>query len=131
MRMKIFVSYAKQDKEFALSLAGQLSEQGHRVWAADRALLPGDNWALETGKALQGSDAMVVLLSPHSMQSEWQRHEIDYALGSDRYAGRVIPVFVRPTKDFPWILEKFSAVHAHNDAAATGRKVGQLLRRAS
>ena len=48
---------------------------------------------------------MVVLLSPDSAASEGQRREIDFALVSDQYAGRVIPVFIRPTKNFPWILE--------------------------
>lgn len=133
MKMKIFISYAyaQSDREFALSLAHQLMEQGHQVWMDRLALLPGDNWPLEIGKALRDCDAMVVLLSPNSARSEGQRHEIDYALSSDQYAGRVIPVFIRPTKDYPWILEKFSAVRANNNPAGTGRKVGQLLRKVS
>jgi hypothetical protein len=129
--MKIFISYSQSDRNFALSLAKQLTGQGHHVWVDRLALLPGDNWPLEIGKALEDCDAMVVLLSPHSARSEGQRHEIDYALSSDRYAGRVIPVFVRPTKDYPWILEKFSAVHANNNPAGAGRKIGQLLRKVS
>jgi hypothetical protein len=129
--MKIYVSYAQSDRAFALSLAKQLMGLGHHVWMDRLALLPGDNWPLEIGKALQDCDAMVVLLSPHSARSEGQRHEIDYALSSDQYAGRVIPVFIRPTKDFPWILEKFSAVRANNNPAGAGRKIGQLLRKVS
>jgi hypothetical protein len=129
--MKIFISYAKSDTDFALSLTAQLTRQGHQVWTADRTLLPGDNWPLAIGKALQDCDAMVVLLSPNSARSEGQRYEIDFALSSDRYAGRVIPVFIRPTKNYPWILEKFSAVNADNNPAAAGRKIGQLLRKVS
>jgi hypothetical protein len=129
--MRIYLSYARPDKNFALSLARQLAAQGHRVWMDLLALLPGDNWPLEIGKALQDCDAMLVLLSPNSAASEGQRHEIDYALSSDQYAGRVIPVFVRPTKDYPWILDKFTAVHASNNPAAAGRKIGQLLRKVS
>jgi len=129
--MKIFVSYARSDKEFALSLAKQLTGQGHRVWVDLLALFPGDNWPLEIGKALEDCDAMIVLLSPNSAASEEQRHEIDYALVSDQYAGRVIPVFVRPTKDYPWILDKFAAVHANNNPAGAGRRIGQLLRKVS
>ena len=129
--MKVFVSYAKSDRDFALSLTSQLIRQGHHAWVADHTLLPGDNWPLEIGKALQDCDAMVVLLSPNSADSEGQRREIDYALVSDQYAGRVIPVFIRPTKNYPWILEKFPAVRAHNDPEGAGRKIGQLLRKAS
>ncbi len=130
--LKVFISYAKSDRDFALSLTNQLIRQGHQAWVADRALFPGDNWPLEIGKALRDCDAMVVLLSPHSATSEAQRREIDYALVSEQYAGRVIPVFIRPTKKYPWILEKFPAVRAHhNNPESAGRKVGQLLRKAS
>ena len=129
--MKVFISYAKSDRDFALTLTSELIRQGHQAWVADRTLLPGDNWPLEIGKALENCDAMVVLLSPHSADSEGQRREIDYALGSDQYAGRVIPVFIRPTKEYPWILERFTPVRAHNDPEGAGRKIGQLLRKAS
>ena len=129
--MKIFLSYAKRDKDFALSLTEHLTRQNHQVWTADLALFPGDNWPLAIGKALEQCDAMVVLLSPNSGRSEWQRHEIEFALSSDRYAGRVIPVFIRPTKNYPWILEKFSPVKADNNPAGAGRKIGQLLRKVS
>jgi hypothetical protein len=129
--MEIFISYARPDKDFALSLAKQLTGQGHRVWVDALALLPGDNWPLEIGKALQDCDTMVVLLSPNSATSEEQRHEIDFALSSDQYAGRVIPVFVRPTKAYPWILDKFTSVQANNNPAGAGRRIGQLLRKVS
>jgi TIR domain len=129
--MKIFISYAKPDKDFALSLTEQLTRQGHQVWTADLALFPGDNWPLAIGKALEECGAMVVLLSPNSGRSESQRHEIEFALTSDRYAGRVIPVFIRPTKNYPWILERFSPVNADNNPAGVGRKIGQLLRKVS
>jgi hypothetical protein len=128
--MNIFVSYAFRDSAFAVSLAEELVRQGHRAWVAHRNLLPGDNWALETGKALEASDAMIVLLSPDSAGSEAQRHEIDYALSSNQYAKRVFPVFIGPTKDYPWILDRFVVIHANNSPLEVGRKIGQLLRKA-
>jgi hypothetical protein len=150
--MKIFVSYPRtnegfalavvkqisgrghrvrvSDKYFARSLAKQLTDLGHEVWVDFLALLPGDNWPLEIGKALQDCGAMVVLLSPHSASSDQQRREIDFALSSPQYAGRVIPVFMRPTKDYPWILDRFAAIRA-SDPAGTGKRIGQLLRKAS
>ena len=131
--MKVFVSYAKPDRDFAFSLTDQLIKQGHEAWMADNVLFPGDNWPLAIGRALQHSDAMVVLLSRNSGKSEFQRHEINFALGSERYSGRVIPVFIGPTKDYPWILDEFpkvQAIQANANPAAVGRKIGQLLRKA-
>jgi hypothetical protein len=127
--MKIYVSYAQPDSDFAAAVAKQLMVQSHHVWMDQLSLLPGDNWQLAAGKALQDSDAMVVLLSPNSARSRGQKHEINYALGSDQYAGRVIPVFIRPTKEYPWILDKFSTVQADNDPAEVGRKIIQVLRK--
>jgi hypothetical protein len=128
--MKIFVSYAGPDRDFAVALKDYLSVKGHYVWVDDRTLLPGNNWPLEIGKALQSCDTMVVILSPNSEKSEIQRHEINYALGSNRYSGRVIPVFIGPAKDYPWILDEFPTIHVRQNPALAGRKIGELLRKA-
>ena len=57
---------------------------------------------------------MVVLITPHAFESEWLKEEIQYALTSEHYQGRPIPVFLgdeteTPT-DAPWILRKLSPV---------------------
>jgi hypothetical protein len=53
---------------------------------------------------------MVILLTPGALESDWQRRNIEFALGTKRFAGRVFSVFVGPTlqagKDMPWILLK-------------------------
>lgn len=128
--MRIFVSYAAPDREFAVALREHLAAKNRYVWVDDRTLLLGDNWPLEIGKALQSCDAMVVILSPNSEKSEIQRHEINYALGSNRYSGRVIPVFIGPAKDYPWILDEFPTIHVKQNPALAGRKIGELLRKA-
>src|SRR6266487_333029 len=105
--MKVFLSYASEDREVAKELASHLAKEKIEAWDPAEALFPGDNWALKIGKALEQSDAMVVLLSPNSVKSEWVLHELQYALSTPHYKGRVIPVVVRPTKDIPWILKRF------------------------
>src|SRR5437879_4609634 len=109
--MKVFLSYSTADREVARQLSSRLAKAGFKVWDREDALFPGDNWPLRIGEALQDSNAMVVLISPKSMKSEEVRHEIDYALGSIRYKGRLIPVVLKPTRDMPWILEKFPLIH--------------------
>lgn len=102
--MQVFLSYSEADRAFARKLSSRLSEQGLDVYDPNDDLFPGDNWPLKIGKALQESKAMVVLLSPDSMKSEWVRSEIEYALGDHNYKGRLFPVLVRPTHKIPWIL---------------------------
>jgi len=108
--MKVFLSYAESDREIAKDLALRLEEAGNDVWFADDELFPGDNWALEVGEALNECEAMMVLLSPQAMKSDWVRHEIEFALGALQYRGRLIPVLVKPTSDIPWIFKKFPTV---------------------
>ncbi len=126
--MQVFFSYAPADRELAAQLAKRLEKDGYEVWLADNRLYPGDNWSLEIGKALEESDAMVVLLSPESVRTERVRNEIDYALGSLQYKNRLIPVLVRPTKDFPWILERFQIIRAGKSTTETSKRIAAALR---
>ena len=125
--MQVFLSYSDADRDFARELASQLSKRGCEVWDPSDQLFPGDNWPLKTGEALKESKAMVVLLSPDSMKSEWVRGEIQYALGNRNYEGRVFSVLVRPTADIPWILRKFGILRANKDPEAISRHIATAL----
>jgi len=126
--MQIYISYAKPDEAFARSLSEQLARRGFSVWNSREELLPGDNVWLQTGEALKKSKAMVVLISPDSMRSEWVRREIEYALGDSNYQGRVFPVHVRTTKDIPWILRHFKTFDARRNATRVGESIAEALR---
>ena len=127
--MKVFLSYAASDREVAKKIASRLEATGHDVWSADDALFPGDNAALEVGKALEKSEAMVVLISPQAMKSEWVRREIEFALGAPQFRGRLIPVVVKPTADIPWILKKLPIVRLGKHLAETTREIGDFIKR--
>lgn len=125
--MKVFLSYTEADREVAKGLASHLEKAGHTVWYPDGALFPGDNWALEVGKALDESEAMVVLLSPQAMKSDWVRKDIEFALGAVQYRRRLIPMMVKPTSDIPWILEKFPMVRLNKGIAHAAREVADYV----
>lgn len=61
------------------------------------------------GRALEGSSAMVVLLTPKRPDSDVMRN-IDYALGAKNYSNRLIPVVVgdpAQVRDVvPWIIHR-------------------------
>ena len=99
----VFISYAHSDLAVARQVAAQLEDAGNKVWFADDAVFPGENLMLEVGKALEKSDAMVVLISPESMKSDWVRQDIKFALSAPQYRGRLIPVIVKPTGCPPWV----------------------------
>lgn len=113
--MQIFISHSSKDSVPARELARRLSEAGLRAWIPEDQILPGDNWAKKVGEALEESDLMVVLVTPHAFESEWLKEEIQYALTSEHYKGRLIPVFLgsagelpSDVSEMPWILRKMN-----------------------
>jgi len=125
--MKIFLSYSTEDGAVARKLASQLEQAGFDTWDPAEARFPGDNWALRIGKALQESDAMVVLISPKAMKSESVRQEVEYAISSPHYKGRLIPVMVKPTKDMLWILKRFPLVTVGRDLSEAVRQIASHI----
>ncbi len=127
--LRVFLSYAKRDDKLAQALRTELEKGGFEVWDAAAKLTPGDNWALEQGKALEDAEAMVVLLSPAALASDHVQREIDYALGEPRFKGRLIPVVVRPVKEIPWILETLQILRIDADPERGSRRVLEALKR--
>jgi hypothetical protein len=126
--MKVFLSYALRDRHVAERLTEGLQRAGLEVWAAEKEVLPGDNYGLQIGRALESADAMVVLVSPESMQSASVQSEINYALGASNFAGRLVPAIVRPTRAMPWIMERFPSVKVGADVEQAARKLVEILR---
>lgn len=130
--MKIFLSYDDRDEEIANDLASRLSDAGYDVWCSAQRILPGDNWALEVGKALKESDAMVVLLSPSALSSSRVLGDVSFALGSSNYSDRLIPVQVAHVKpeSVPWILGRMKLIRygPRNQEKAVGKIIERLER---
>ena len=113
--MKVFISHAHTDEPLVKKVAAALEEAGLEVWDATREILFGDNWADKVAQALQESEAMVVLLTPDALRSNWVRWEVGYALGEQGYARRLIPVVVGdpdelPMENVPWILRRLHMI---------------------
>ena len=109
--MKVFLSYAHGDAALAESVRKALADSGLEVSDPRRDHLPGDNWAGEVARALEESEAMVVLLTPAAAMSSEVKRNIEYAIGSKNYSNRLIPVVVGdpkrfPTTVIPWIVRR-------------------------
>ena len=127
--MKVFISYSGPDEKWADLLRTALSKYDVEAWDPASQIAPGENWGLKYGKALENADAVVVLVSPDSVKSDWVRHEIQYALSSPQFRDRLIPVVVRPTEEIPWILRKLKVIRATKEPDETARRIVNVLRR--
>jgi hypothetical protein len=125
--MKAYLSYARPDRELARELVEGLRESGHDVWFDELELTPGTNWGREIDKALNSSKAMIVLISPASMESKEVRREIESALLSRNFANRLLPVYVKPADDVPWFLRTLKGVNVGANASKIVRHVKNSL----
>ena len=135
--MKVFLSYAKSDEKLARRIGDGLSQAGLTVWDYRRDILPGDLWSEKATQALRGSDAMVVLLTPDGVSSEQVRWEIEYALGSQAFKNRLIPVIVGSMdniqRNIPWILWRLQTVilPEHGNQSKAIQEIAQRLAQAA
>ncbi|MPV35695.1 toll/interleukin-1 receptor domain-containing protein [Georgenia subflava] len=89
---KIFMSYARPDKELVQRLRDGLARLGHQVWIDDR-LTGGQQWWDEILRQLQACDVVLVAVSPALLESEAGSVERGYA----RALGKsLLPVMIRP-----------------------------------
>lgn len=88
---RVFLSYDREDGPKARVIAQALERAGHFVWW-DLHIKGGAEYGREIERALEQSDAVVVLWSSRSLQSAWVRDEA--AAGRD--SGRLIPVLIEP-----------------------------------
>jgi hypothetical protein len=132
--MKVFISHSNQGNLLARKIARVLQEEGLEVWD-EQNVLPGDNWAGKVAEALDESQAMVVLLTPHALASEWVRREIEYALGKENYTKRVVPVVVGQLSEesLPWILRRLSMIRLAEPAREDEdiQRIADVLSKAS
>ncbi|MEO7814057.1 MAG: TIR domain-containing protein [Sphingomicrobium sp.] len=83
----IFLSYAHADAKRAQQLASALTERGYTVWW-DNLIEGGAQFAKSIRTALESADAVVVLWSKWSIESDWVADEA--AQGRDRK--RLVPL---------------------------------------
>jgi len=65
---QVFLSYAKEDVEFARKLYAELQGKFFgKIWFDEESLIPGQNWKKEISKAIKTSDIFIALISRNSV----------------------------------------------------------------
>jgi hypothetical protein len=75
-----FISYSRQDRSVCDLIESHLANCGILVWVDHNAIEPGQSWVEAIFRGLERADYVLVLVSSHSMNSNWVRKEIDSAL---------------------------------------------------
>jgi TIR domain/Pentapeptide repeats (8 copies) len=83
-----FISYSHQDEEFSKRLHSRMRREDLRVWYAPEDIKGGRKLHEEIFSAIQIHDKLLLVLSEHSMRSEWVMTEIRRARKVEREENR-------------------------------------------
>jgi hypothetical protein len=114
----VFVSYSRQDIEFARKLVEWLEKKGHRVWMDKKRILGGADYREEIADGISSADVFISLLSPDSVTSKWVKREIYYADDKDKFIIPVLVKFVEFPQEFQLAL---TGVHYVDLTAASSK----------
>lgn len=120
--MQLFLSYAKEDKAVAESIAFSLRSRGHKVFLDRDDLPPGQSYDQQIEKAVKQSDIFLFLISPDSVgEGRFTLTELVFARQKwPTPHGRVLPIVVRKTSHdvIPSYLKAVTLLEPHGNITA-------------
>jgi hypothetical protein len=90
-----FISYSSKDQEFAERLHADLQAKGVRVWFAPHDMKIGARIRPTIDESIRVYDKLLLVLSEHSVSSQWVEQEVETALRKERQAGGTVLFPVR------------------------------------
>jgi hypothetical protein len=102
-----FISYSNKDQEFAERLHADLQGKGVRCWFAPEEMKGGLKLHEQIDEAIRLHDKLLLILSEHSMNSNWVKSEIANAREREKREGKqlLFPITLVPFEAIkPWKL---------------------------
>jgi class 3 adenylate cyclase/tetratricopeptide (TPR) repeat protein len=72
----IFLSHVEKDLPIMEQIARGLEAAGYPTWYFERDVLPGTSYLIQITRAIQQCDAMVLIISPHALDSDQVTKEV-------------------------------------------------------
>lgn len=96
MTLKVFIIHAKEDVDFAKKLRSDLKNRNIEAFLAPYDIEPGKSVWSEALRALEGSSAVIALISRHYFTAN-AREEVGYAFKIAQQRNiRILPVIIDP-----------------------------------
>ena len=76
----IFVSYTREDQQFVAELIRRLRDENFNLWLDRDSIRSGDDWQVSIDNALRSAQAIIVVVTPKSRQSEYVTYEWSFAM---------------------------------------------------
>lgn len=110
-----FLSYASKDGEIAEDLYKRLSHLGYRIFYDKNEIRAGDSIPVAIERGLENSRRYLMLVSRHSLESQWVSHEQQIALFRDpaNKNRSLLPIMIEDLQsDLPNSLSQFNILDA-------------------
>ena len=85
-----FISFSSKNQSFTERLYTDLQNNNVRCWFAPEDLKIGDKIRDQIDESIRLRDKLLLVLSEHSIASEWVEHEVESALEEERQRGRMV-----------------------------------------
>jgi serine/threonine protein kinase len=119
---QIFISYARDDKDFVYTLAKELRRIGLDIWI-DQDIQPGANWDNSVEQALSESDKLLLIASPASIISENVQDEWSYFLEQ----GKAVYPFIYRECELSFRLRRRQYIISSGDLLTDVAKIVDVL----
>jgi uncharacterized membrane protein len=111
--MDVFLSYAREDKEFASRLVKDLAAEGIEVWWDRTKLKPGENWVQALLDGIRSAPNFLALVSENTAASPHFSTELAAAIASKEASPRrIVPVLTKKNAPIPSFLNQFTVIDA-------------------
>lgn len=102
----VFISYAREDRASVEPVRQKLKANGFAAWVDVKGLQGGDQWKKEIERNIDAAVALLVAVTPDSVESKWVKFEVQKAI----HLGKtVVPLIMRPAT-LPVFLEDIHAI---------------------
>ena len=85
-----FISYSSKNQDFAERLYADLQKKGVRCWFAPEDMKIGDKIRDKIDQSIRIHDKLLLVLSEHSINSEWVEDEVEAAYEQERQRGKTV-----------------------------------------
>jgi hypothetical protein len=118
-RARVFVSYSRKDATIADGLVAELEARGFDAVLDRTDIAPAEDWQARLAGLIRAADAVVFLLSPHSVASSVCGWEVAEAARLDK---RLLPVIAAPVPDaaVPEALRRLNFIGIDGDRFEAG-----------
>ena len=106
MKPRVFISYSHVDSELVECLERRLKRNKVDVFLDKKSINWGQAITEEVRNALAECVAVIVVVSPASLQSQWVPYEIGHAMGANAMGDnkKILPLFTHPSLTVPQYL---------------------------